>query len=115
MALVNCSECGKQISDRAAACPNCGNPMISPAAPPRLTDIASTPAVEITRASVITTEQTSKHHKGMQLAGAGVMCLGMGSSAAAAGSGNAGIGMVIFFLGAILYCAGRVGAWWHHG
>lgn len=27
MALVSCSECGKQVSDRAPACPSCGNPM----------------------------------------------------------------------------------------
>ena len=27
MALVNCSECGKEISDKAEACPNCGAPM----------------------------------------------------------------------------------------
>lgn len=27
MALVNCRECGKQISDQAAACPQCGFPM----------------------------------------------------------------------------------------
>jgi DNA-directed RNA polymerase subunit RPC12/RpoP len=27
MALINCPECGKQISDKALACPNCGNPM----------------------------------------------------------------------------------------
>jgi hypothetical protein len=26
MALVNCSECGKSISDKAASCPNCGAP-----------------------------------------------------------------------------------------
>lgn len=25
--LINCSECGKQVSDRAACCPNCGNPI----------------------------------------------------------------------------------------
>lgn len=24
MALINCSECGKEISDKAASCPNCG-------------------------------------------------------------------------------------------
>ena len=29
MALINCSECGKEISDRAAACPNCGCPVNS--------------------------------------------------------------------------------------
>ena len=26
MALINCSECGKEISDKAVACPNCGCP-----------------------------------------------------------------------------------------
>jgi len=26
MALINCSECGKEISDKAQICPNCGNP-----------------------------------------------------------------------------------------
>ena len=27
MALINCSECQKEISDKAISCPNCGNPM----------------------------------------------------------------------------------------
>jgi len=27
MALINCSECGKEISDKARSCPNCGNPI----------------------------------------------------------------------------------------
>lgn len=27
MALISCSECGKEISDKAVACPHCGNPM----------------------------------------------------------------------------------------
>ncbi|MDR3132685.1 MAG: zinc-ribbon domain-containing protein [Prevotellaceae bacterium] len=27
MALITCSECGKKISDQAASCPNCGNPI----------------------------------------------------------------------------------------
>ena len=27
MALIECPECGKEISDKATACPNCGNPM----------------------------------------------------------------------------------------
>jgi len=28
MALVNCRECGKQISDQAEACPSCGIPIL---------------------------------------------------------------------------------------
>lgn len=27
MALINCPECGKSISNKAAACPHCGNPI----------------------------------------------------------------------------------------
>lgn len=26
MALIKCPECGKEISDKASACPNCGCP-----------------------------------------------------------------------------------------
>ena len=26
MALINCAECGKQMSDQVSACPNCGHP-----------------------------------------------------------------------------------------
>ncbi len=29
MAMIKCPECGKDISDKAAACPHCGNPMSS--------------------------------------------------------------------------------------
>lgn len=29
MALVECAECGKEISDKAAACPHCGAPVAS--------------------------------------------------------------------------------------
>ena len=27
MAMINCAECGKEFSDRANACPNCGCPI----------------------------------------------------------------------------------------
>lgn len=27
MALITCSECGKEVSDKATACPNCGAPL----------------------------------------------------------------------------------------
>lgn len=30
MALIACVECGKQVSDKAAACPNCGAPVVAP-------------------------------------------------------------------------------------
>ncbi len=37
MALIDCPECGKQVSDQAVACPHCGmplKPMAAPAQPP---------------------------------------------------------------------------------
>lgn len=33
MALISCPECSKEISDKAAACPNCGAPQAGSAAP----------------------------------------------------------------------------------
>ena len=33
MALVRCSECGKEISSAATACPNCGHPSAGPVSP----------------------------------------------------------------------------------
>ena len=30
MALIQCGECGKEVSDKAAACPNCGAPIAVP-------------------------------------------------------------------------------------
>ena len=30
MALVKCEDCGRDVSDRAPACPNCGAPVTSP-------------------------------------------------------------------------------------
>ena len=34
MSLMNCPECGKEISDRAASCPNCGYPISPEPQPP---------------------------------------------------------------------------------
>ena len=34
MALINCTECNKEISDKAASCPNCGAPLNSTTNPP---------------------------------------------------------------------------------
>lgn len=40
MALVKCRECGKEISDKAAACPSCGAPMAG-GAPVRVTRVGA--------------------------------------------------------------------------
>jgi zinc ribbon protein len=34
MALISCPECGKEVSDQAPTCPNCGAPIARPVPPP---------------------------------------------------------------------------------
>lgn len=65
MALIECSECGKEVSDKAAACPHCGAP------------------INIEEAQPVTAEATSKSTVHMSppailgLAGAGLMAFGV--------------------------------------
>jgi DNA-directed RNA polymerase subunit RPC12/RpoP len=33
MALIKCSECGREVSDKAVACPSCGSPIAAPSVP----------------------------------------------------------------------------------
>ncbi|MEK7486338.1 MAG: hypothetical protein AABZ60_18605 [Planctomycetota bacterium] len=51
MSLIKCSECSKEVSDKAPNCPNCGNP------------ISTASVVQATGASVQTTEGTGKKLK----------------------------------------------------
>ncbi len=34
MALIECPECGREVSDKALACPHCGNPIAPAERPP---------------------------------------------------------------------------------
>lgn len=40
MALIICSECGKEVSDKATTCPNCGAPIVSRSNSIKITVIA---------------------------------------------------------------------------
>ncbi|MFZ6696827.1 zinc-ribbon domain-containing protein [Stenotrophomonas acidaminiphila] len=35
MALIKCTECGRELSDKAAACPGCGAPIPQPSLVPQ--------------------------------------------------------------------------------
>lgn len=102
MALVTCSDCGKQISDAAPACPGCGRPAV------RLATMPDRPAPSYSP-SVTTVEQTGKRWKAMKLWSAllvfgGVLTMGVSPTA----------GVLMFFAGVVLYVFARSGAWWHH-
>lgn len=43
MALIACTECGHQVSDRAAACPHCGAPVATPSTTPERAEESSPP------------------------------------------------------------------------
>jgi len=103
MAIIDCVECGKQISDKAAACPHCGNPMAAKAAP--------TP-IETRDGGAVTTEATGKTYKLWQAVGAGVFLLGL-VSCAYVGELSAGP-VALILLGSAIYIAASIGAWWKH-
>jgi hypothetical protein len=47
MALINCNECGNQISDKASACPKCGNPVNNIQSKEQKTETRNTPHPKI--------------------------------------------------------------------
>jgi hypothetical protein len=98
MALIECDECGATVSDKA--CIKCGAPL-------------NTGMVPLARADgkVITTQQTGKKYKGLQLFGAALMCAGVVSGTVKepiiAGS--------LLLIGLVIYLGARLCTWWNHG
>ncbi|MGC9602979.1 MAG: zinc-ribbon domain-containing protein [Minisyncoccia bacterium] len=100
MALIKCSECGKDVSDKAHSCPNCGHP-INPANNPLK----------------IEPELTSKRWKRVKLIAWGMILVGfliLGASGGSWGSMNAGfsLGLSLVLIGIIVLIIGRIGAWY---
>lgn len=110
MALIACLECTKEISDKATACPHCGNPMQYVPAP--MVEHAASSAAH-TIEGVVVTEQTSKPWKTMQMVGVVLMVLGFASCMS--GSYPFFAGVTLSGLGAVVTICGRIGAWWGHG
>lgn len=97
MALISCSECGKQISDRAKQCPNCGVPL---------------------SLSQVTIEKTSKNVKKLQLIGILILMLN-GLLVLFAESHHdkelMKIAIVVFVLLFIFAMFVAFKRWWEHG
>jgi RNA polymerase subunit RPABC4/transcription elongation factor Spt4 len=106
MSLISCPECAREVSDRAVACPHCGNPMSPTAA---LSMVVRAPVERAVRI-----EATGKRYKALQFVGAGAITLAVVSCAAGTSSSGEWSGFV-FLIEAALYAYGRVGAWWNHG
>lgn len=106
MALINCPDCGTQVSDRAAACVKCGAP---------IADVTGQSAPHPDAPQVQTIEQTGKAYKAQQAMGVVAILVGAVMMAAGdSGSGTTMLGAIVAFIGMILCIFGRVGAWWNH-
>lgn len=109
MALINCPECEKQVSDRAATCPNCG--------------VGITTARETQAAGqhIQTMQKTSKKLKMHLLMAALASVLGLLLMLIASTSASADFQMTGFAFGLLLAISGtvwligtRFRIWWHH-
>ena len=108
MALINCPECGKQVSDAAAACPGCAYPLS------QATQQQPKPK-QAPKETVVTTQRTSKKWKLMQLIGALLLIIGVISLIAGANSNEpSAAGMPMIVIGILLFIVARAGSWWCH-
>ena len=98
MALVNCPDCGREISTSAKACPNCGRPMN-----------------KNVDGSVVTIQKTSKKIKAQGCLGAVIMILGFVCASASESVPAVGlIGSVLAFVGLIMMILSLIEKWWNH-
>ncbi len=102
MPLINCSECGNEVSDKAPSCPKCGVP------------IATMQETKAAGTQINTVQETSKKFKLQTMLSVFCIIIGfvwlMGAPTAEEESTP---GILIFF-GLIWYLVNRFRIWWHH-
>ncbi|MBI5037750.1 MAG: zinc-ribbon domain-containing protein [Candidatus Kerfeldbacteria bacterium] len=96
MALIKCSECGKDISDQAEACPHCGNPL-----------------------RPIVVQATSKRWKLAKLIAwisilVGIYLFLRGYGLDEWSSPMTGFGFTLAFVGFVALMVAKFGSWWNH-
>ena len=99
MALIKCPECKKEISDKAASCPNCGCP------------IADDTSNQTPEKKVQTIEKTSKKYKGQQLAS---IIFGLIGFFMIFSESTRVVGGIICIIALIWYAIVGMGIWWEH-
>jgi len=97
MPLINCPDCGREVSSNAASCPHCAAPICGQA-----------------KKNVVTIEKTSKPIKGAQAAGCltvilGIIMMGIGSS-----KFFSGLGFLLFLAGFMTILVSIFARWWRH-
>ena len=112
MALIDCPECGTQVSSAAPSCPKCGFPIGSALAKQEHVQVAPPTA---SAPKVQTVEQTSKIWKSMELLGVVLTFGGCGSYFVGDFSDLGAARLLAMVAGVLLWATGSVLAWWHHG
>lgn len=110
MALITCVECGRSVSDRADACPQCGCPVNNTPSPMGNT-YRDLPGVQ-------TTQKTSKPLKFFILLAFLTMiagCVGYSSNRSDDDLSRAGAWAVLCMFGFVSFVAGQFARWWNHG
>ncbi|MCD6417094.1 MAG: zinc-ribbon domain-containing protein [Planctomycetes bacterium] len=106
MALIECPECGKQVSDKAESCPHCGNPLRGKA------DVVGGRQVRAI-------EKTAKRFKAHILLSTLALLTGVvwmiGSCSASESESMSPWAMLLTVVAAIWLLAAKISAWWHHG
>jgi hypothetical protein len=107
MALVNCSECNKEVSDKASSCPHCGVPIASV----RETRAAGSP--------LTTVQETSKKLKLQKVVSIlmfwiGFIWYGVEVSSPTYTGESTNTGAILLGAGLTWYIVTRFRIWWHH-
>ena len=107
MALVQCPDCGTQVSDQAHACINCGRPRDNP--PPMKIGAArfSTPDVQ-------TIERTGKDAKGLKLLSNLILVASFILIFANGVPNHTNLAVIGFFIGIPLSIFSRIVIWWKY-
>ncbi len=97
MSLISCSECKKEVSNKANVCPHCGNPL------------NGNEPIEI--------ELTNKRWKWFKLFGWLLFILGLYMSLGFAHAGGfsnpmVGLGIFVAFVGFVFLLIAKFGSWW---
>ena len=106
MSLIQCSECGNEVSSKAENCPRCGCPIRSKP------DLVSGRRVQ-------TVERTAKRYKGLIVLFTLILCVAVVwivASVSASPKGELAVAPIVIGILALGgFILTRVVAWWHHG
>ena len=105
MALIKCSECGHEVSDKAASCPKCGAP------------IAGASETLAAGVQIKTIQETSKKFKLQTILSVSLIIISffwLMAELSGHEDEHSGMPMLLILIGLFWYTINRFRIWWHH-